>query len=192
MDKALSDAEILNIMPEATLIMSPELKNLRRLPPLPLVILYTTAPNFGHWTLLHEVSGSPMRGAERGRPTVEFFDSYGMKPDDQLAFISPEYRRESDQTKKELVRLLLGAGLGKDGSLSYNEYTFQAPTHPDGTPVNTCGRWIILRYLAGAGGGSPSLEDFRRIAYRWRDPDEWAVVMTSQLNDSPARLSWHR
>ena len=186
MDKALSDSEILNIMPEATIILSPELKKLRRLPPLPLVILYTTAPNFGHWTLLHEVPD------KRGRPTVEFFDSYGMKPDDQLAFISPAYRRESDQTKKELVRLLLGAGVGQDGepSLSYNEYKFQAPTHPDGTPVNTCGRWIILRYLAGAGGGSPSLEDFRRIAYRWRDPDEWAVVMTSQLEDSPARLAW--
>lgn len=168
MDKAFSDAEILRVIPEATIILSPELKKLRRLPSLPLVILYTTAPNYGHWTLLHRP----------GRPTIEFFDSYGMKPDDQLAYISPAYRRESDQTKKELVRLLLGsldeneAGLG----MSYNEHEFQAPRRPDGRPVNTCGRWIILRYLSGVGG--LSLEEFRRIAWRGSDPDEWAVAMT--------------
>jgi hypothetical protein len=185
MDKALSDSEILDIMPEATLILSPQLKRLKRLPRLPLVILYTTAPNFGHWTLLHEVLD------EKGRPTVEFFDSYGMKPDDELAFISPEYRQETAQTKKELLRLLFGAGLGngKQPNLSYNEYSFQAPTHPDGTPVNTCGRWVILRYLAGV-DSAPTLEEFRRMAFRWRDPDEWAVVMTSQLEDSPARTAW--
>ena len=180
MDKALSDSDILDIMPEATIILSPKLKQLKQLPRLPLVILYTTAPNFGHWTLLHNVLD------ERGRPTIEFFDSYGMKPDDELRFISPEYRQETAQTKKELVRLLFGTGLS---NISYNEYSFQAPTHPDGTPVNTCGRWIILRYLAGV-GAAPSLDEFRRIAYRWRDPDEWAVVMTSQLEDSPARLAW--
>jgi hypothetical protein len=186
MDKALSDVEIMSLIPEATIIMSPDLRKLDKLPRLPLVILYETAPNFGHWTLLHDV---PRTTNKKDGYVIEFFDSYGMKPDDELAFISPEYRRETAQSKKEIVRLL--AGLPARVPISYNEYQFQAPLGADGQPVNTCGRWIVLRYLSGLptsiGGSRMSLDEFRRIAFRWRDPDEWAVAMTEQLHHRKKR-----
>ena len=40
-------------------------------------------PKSGHWVAL-------IRGAnkKRNRPTMEFFDSYGMFPDDEKAYIS--------------------------------------------------------------------------------------------------------
>ena len=77
MEIPLSDDDIKKFIPNV--IVYSELKDFSPktlFSSLPIIILYETSPNNGHWTLLHEtVEG------------IEFFDSYGGLPDEELKFI---------------------------------------------------------------------------------------------------------
>ena len=93
---------------------------------LPVVILYRTGPDYGHWTLLHKLDNG----------NIEFFDSYGFKPDTEFGFIGNEY-----QLPHYLWELL--GKLSKLTRIHYNQYPLQSQSRG----VNTCGRWVILRHL---------------------------------------------
>src|SRR6185437_15941702 len=51
------------------------------------IILYETEPSYGHWCALFEVSST----------MLEFFDSYGGKPDSQLSMVPAHFRQQSGQ-----------------------------------------------------------------------------------------------
>jgi hypothetical protein len=90
---------------------------------IPVAILYQQTPYFGHWTLLLKTPEG-----------VEFFDSYGIQPDNEfkeLAWQQPHYLAKK---LLEIQRLI---------PINYNQYKLQS--RKEG--VNTCGRWVILRSL---------------------------------------------
>ena len=126
MDKSLSDLDIkaqgINniILYEDLYRVSPQ----QLLSMLPVAILYqphTKDPNMGHWTLLHKVPGS-----------VEFFDSYGFKPDQEFEVME---RQQPHYIAKMLLRLMPLT------TMSYSPYRFQAKDNH----IATCGRWIAVR-----------------------------------------------
>lgn len=125
---------------------------------LPVAILYqpySTNPNMGHWTLIHKVPGS-----------IEFFDSYGFKPDGQ-------FREMEYQQPHHIARLLLH--LMNLSNMSYNQYQLQRR----GSGIATCGRWIIVRNMFS----SYDLDRFVRAIKLVSDtmgisPDELAVKLT--------------
>lgn len=91
---------------------------------LPVAILYqphASDKNMGHWTLLHKVPGS-----------IEFFDSYGFKPDSEFKVI--DYQ-QPHYLAKLLVQLMHMT------KMSYNQYPLQGK----GSNIATCGRWVIVR-----------------------------------------------
>ncbi len=92
------------------------------------VILYETKDAFGHWVAL----------IKRG-DTVEFFDPYGYKPDDQRKFIPAAYKKQH-YPEKHLVKLLLDSGY----KIRYNHFELQDRNKHD---MSTCGRWVVLRIL---------------------------------------------
>lgn len=120
MDNPISDIEMRKYIPNV--VTYDQLEHLTQLP-LPLVILYITAfspPNKkGHWVLLH-----------RTPEGIEFFDSYGYKPDREFNDISPKlhYPHYLDHLLHRIK-----------SPVHYNDYSFQSPIS------NTCGRWVILR-----------------------------------------------
>lgn len=133
MDRPLSDDQMRQLIPQATVIkyseLSDVLKTERRLP-LPLVILYEVAPNQGHWVLVH-----------RTPEGIEHFDSYGYKPDQEFSFIPSSFRKRSGQQRRLLVQTLLS--LQSTGEkINYNQYKLQK----DSPKISTCGRWVVLRY----------------------------------------------
>ena len=89
MDIALSDKDIMRLIKgKANLLTYTELQKYNNIdqvlgPYSALVLLYETSKNFGHWVCVFKVNEN----------TIEHFDSYGLKPDDELKFI-PEYFRE--------------------------------------------------------------------------------------------------
>lgn len=93
---------------------------------LPVIILYEQTPRNGHWSLLHETVDND------GNSVVEFFDSYGMKPDDAIDVL----RIIEDKT---IVKFLLQ----NDKNIEYSPYQLQE-LKPG---ISTCGRHCILRYL---------------------------------------------
>jgi hypothetical protein len=123
----LSGIEIHDFLPNATILKYSQLKHLKKLPHLPLVILYEVKPDFGHWVTILETPDG-----------IEHFDSYGYVPDDELSFIPDNFKVISDQNNKYLLSLLYNS----NEPIHYNQYTFQG-----GNDIATCGRWVILRNM---------------------------------------------
>ena len=159
MDKSLSDTEMKRHIPN--LVSYDEIEHMNEkelLRRLPLVVLYLNAKDTGHWTLVHKVPGS-----------IEFFDSYGYKPDQEFKFIPDEF-----QTPKYLAKLL--NQIIKTTPISYNQYQFQEKRHG----VNTCGRHVLMRNMFSDVG----IEDYRRgiqnvCSSTGLSPDELSVKITN-------------
>ena len=114
-------------IPDALILKYGELRKYKKLPPLPLVLLYETKNNFGHWT-------SILRTPEG----IEHFDSYGYKPDEEFEFIPKKFRYKSNQDHKYLLDMLIKS----KEPVNYSQYNLQGDL-----PMATCGRWVILRNL---------------------------------------------
>lgn len=95
-----------------------------------LVILYETAKNFGHWVCLTLV-----------KDTIYFFDSYGLKIDDEFLNIDDSFKLKNKQDFRYLSFLL--AMTPDNIYIDYNDYCFQG-LEPDNA---NCGYWCVLRLL---------------------------------------------
>ncbi len=106
-----------------------------------IALLFETRPGNGHWTILFK----------RNNQMIEFFDSYGLVVDDELKFVNSKYKNMLRENYKYLTKLIYDSPY----ELEYNPHHFQKL---DGN-VNTCGRWIILRYIYK----SLTIDEFFRV-----------------------------
>ena len=91
-----------------------------------LLLLYETNLNVGHWVCL---LSKPKE--------VEFFDPYGIEPDNQLIFTNLKFRKENDMDFPYLSSLLL-----KDPrEIVYNNKRLQLMNEY----IETCGYWCGYR-----------------------------------------------
>lgn len=98
-----------------------------------LFVLYEYKPNYGHWTcILRSIN-------KQGAPCIEFFDSYGSKPDSQLGGFSPEIRNEYGMSFPLVAKLLLESKY----PIEYNNHKLQKHN----SKIQTCGRWGMLRCM---------------------------------------------
>lgn len=94
------------------------------------IILTETSVNTGHWcTIL------------RYNNIIEYFDSYGVRPDGELNFISAGMRKMLGEDKHYLSKLI--KTIHAPDKFVYNKKKLQVLK--DG--INTCGRWVILRII---------------------------------------------
>lgn len=91
------------------------------------IILYETSKNIGHWVCCFK----------RGNNIISFFDSLGLKPDDQFHEISIKFRKDIGIKRPCLTYLLSDT----NKKVEWNEYQLQS-FDPS---VSTCGRWCVLR-----------------------------------------------
>jgi len=94
-----------------------------------LILLYMTNQNYGHWVCAFK----------RNNNAIEFFDSYGFFPDDELKLIPEYFRKVSNQLYPHLTYLLLKS----KNKIEYNNVQLQKLKKD----VNTCGRWCIVRIM---------------------------------------------
>ena len=90
------------------------------------VILFETGKDFGHWICLFKYPDNK---------TIEFFDPYGYKPEDEKEFMPREYHGAYNYISRMLYN--------SPYEVEYNDYPFQQ----DKEGINTCGRWTISRLL---------------------------------------------
>jgi len=93
------------------------------------IILIEQNFNSGHWACIL-----------RYGKTIEWFDSYGLKPDGELRFISTIKKKLLGEDHKYLSNLLSEAH-SRGWDVVYNKKKLQKLK--DG--INTCGRWVLLR-----------------------------------------------
>lgn len=94
------------------------------------IILTESKSNEGHWCCILKYNN-----------VIEWFDSYGCRPDGELSFISKTMKLLLGENKHYLSRLL-NTKLSNQNVI-YNKTRFQVLD--DG--INTCGKWTILRIL---------------------------------------------
>jgi hypothetical protein len=99
------------------------------------IILTESQINSGHWCCILKYGD-----------TVEWFDSYGVRPDGELNFISAGMRKILGEDKHHLSRLI--KTIKSPTKFIYNKKKLQVLK--DG--VNTCGRWTILRLVLSKNG----------------------------------------
>lgn len=84
------------------------------------ILIETDGENQGHWLLLFK----------KGK-TIEFFDSFGIKPDEQKFFVEDEQLDRNNYLSMLLKK--------SPYTITYNHYKFQE------LDATTCGRWISMR-----------------------------------------------
>ena len=108
------------------------------------IILTESEINSGHWCCILKYNN-----------TIEWFDSYGVKPDGELNFISAGMRKILGEDKHYLSKLI--KTIKSPDKFIYNKKKLQVLK--DG--INTCGRWSILRLILFKQGYN--LDDFLRF-----------------------------
>lgn len=132
-NRPTSDEELRRACPGLETWLYKDLARLPRLPRLPIAVLYETEPGFGHWV-----------GVLSTPEGIEHFDSYGVRPDDELKWVPKKYRAAFMEDSPHMVALLLEAEM-RGAAINYNESPLQGK-RPN---IATCGRWVALRCRNG-------------------------------------------
>lgn len=163
MEIALSNYDILQMINyKSNLMTYPELTKYDNLDEAlgkygALVLLYETKQNYGHWVCIFKVN----------KNTVEHFDSYGYKPDDELKFIPNYFRKLNNEWYPHLTSLLYYSKY----TVIYNEYRLQKKKKG----INTCGRWVVTRLNYRM---IPQ-DVFANFFLEYKDPDKLVTYLTS-------------
>lgn len=113
-----------------------------------VILLYLTSVNnekiegkntlvrYGHWVFLNKMIDG----------TLEFFDSYGNGPDEQLKIIrkntTQKFMNENNQNYPHLMRIITNSvNNGEIKKVIFNDKKLQSVN----SDISTCGRWVGLR-----------------------------------------------
>lgn len=124
-----------------------------------VILLYETSPRVGHWICL--ILHSSTR-------TIEFFDSYGFKPDDESKFIPEE------MWKMNYLSILLKRASDQGYNIEYNEVPLQ---NINDKTIATCGRWVVFRLL----NKNIPLDLFQQRFKYYRDRDYIVTQLTYNI-----------
>lgn len=125
-----------------------------------IFLLYESRPDFGHWTLV-------MR---RTPEEVEFFDSYGIFPDEELNWVGAEENKQLGQSYPYLSKLLHDSPYPK---LEYNDHKFQKMSDD----VSSCGRWAALRLILR----DLTINEFKRL-FKGKNGDDLVTLITELIS----------
>jgi len=159
--KSLSSTEIRKLCDGKVRVISyPELANYASIDEAlgkygAMIVLYETKRGYGHWVAVF-----------RFAPGVcEFFDPYGMKPDEELKYIPDYYRHVSGQDEPHLSNLLQNSDYKL---VVYNGAKLQKFRDD----VNTCGRWCAFRVALR----QVPLKQFVKMFIGQRESPDWLVT----------------
>ncbi len=165
---SLSDDDIKHILKGKTNIISySDLHKYRSLDDLlrpygTAVILYETKKDSGHWVAL----------IKQPNNVVEFFDSYGFKPDSELKWVPKELKEGLNEDHTYLIRLLLGSGY----KVEYNHHQLQSKA----IGHSECGRHVATRILLKDIPIDSYAKFLKSGGYKMK-PDKVVTIVTNEL-----------
>lgn len=128
----------------------------------------------GHWVGL-------CRTVDEDRnDSINFFDSYGIIPDDEKKKIDRYFMNLIGTTENYLTKLLWNARKDYDLIIEYNQIPFQKMSKT----INTCGRWVATRLIMR----DISMKDFQEFMKKMkkqydRPYDEIVTLLTQPVLD---------
>ena len=169
----LSDSDIYNkLRGKTNIVLYRDLNKIKDIDQLlkndSAVILYEKSPKNGHWICL-------IRYMNHGKPTIEFFDSYGMFPESQKKFINNTFLKDSQQAFNKIADLLYKAM--DRYVVEYNDHKLQKWS-PE---IATCGPHVVARILMK----DKPLAEYNKFLNSFKDkgltPDDVVTVIANNL-----------
>jgi len=135
MDVPISNFDIMKKLKGQTrIIFYEDLTNINNIIPLldkgSVVILYKSKPDYGHWTALVSTPEG-----------IEYFDSYGDKPEGAKIGVNKEFLQESHQYTNQLAKLLYDAS--SIVQINFNNHRLQKLDKR----IATCGKHVVVRII---------------------------------------------
>jgi len=96
----------------------------------PPIILYSSKPDYGHWTALVKTPEG-----------IEYFDPYGEHIDEAKKNVNKQFLKKTNQYNNRLAELLLRAS--QFHNIHYNDHKLQKRSKS----ISTCGKHVITRIL---------------------------------------------
>jgi hypothetical protein len=125
-----------------------------------IFLFLTESPTSGHWLTMFQRKGGD----------IEYFDSYGDKPEAQREWLSDEQLEQLGQSQPYLWKLLKASGR----RVFYSPVQYQK----DRADVNTCGRWAVARLICK----DMSNHEFHTLVSKsGYKPDDWVALFTYEM-----------
>lgn len=122
-------------------------------------LFLTENENTGHWVCMFKRNGF-----------IEYFDSYGEKPEAQRSWVTQDQLEELGEGKPFLMDLLRRSKY----HVYYNTHAYQK----DKKDYNTCGRWCVARLICK----DMTNQQFYNIATKsGQSPDDWVSLFTYEM-----------
>lgn len=182
MSISLSGDQIKSLVPyPINIYQYPDIKHFKNIDDLlrpsgATVILFNTNETnegmFGHWTCLLKTID------DDNNDSINFFDSYGIVPDDEKKMINKHFMNIIGQTANYLSKLLLDAKTINNDVVEYNEKKLQQ-MKPN---INTCGRHVAIRLILK----DLSMNDYQKFMDQLKSkykksPDEIVTILTDPV-----------
>lgn len=185
MKLSLSGDQVQKLIPFKVRVFTyPEIKNFHHVDQLldpygAVVILFNTSEGkegqaIGHWC------GICRTLDDDHNPSINFFDSYSMIPDDEKKYINKNFLEEKGMKENFLLGLLYDAQQRLDDVIEYNDMRMQKMS-PN---IRTCGRFTALRLTMK----DKSMNKFQKFIKRLQEkfsksPDEIVTLLTQPVLD---------
>ena len=124
-----------------------------------IILFQNESANSGHWCCIWLDD----------KDTLQFFDSYGLKPDDELQYSQYNLRIHNNVAVPHLSHLIEQSNY----KLEWSTYKLQKMKDK----TNTCGRYAAYRLLHR----DMSNEEFAKLlnANKYYEPDFWITILTA-------------
>jgi hypothetical protein len=128
-------------------------------------LFLTQSETVGHWLCMFA----------RDDGSIEYFDSYGEKPEAQRKWIGEEKLEELGEAEPYLFNLLKES----NKKVYYNTYPYQT----DRNDINTCGRWCVARLIMK---DYSNLQFYNAVRRDMKERgitklDDWVAVWTYEM-----------
>jgi hypothetical protein len=169
---ALSNGDINEILePDTKIIIYPEFGGMQSIDEAfdslgrCVFLFLTTSESSGHWLTMFK----------RGDNTIEYFDSYGEKPEAQREWLTEEMLEDLGQSEPYLMNLLKASGY----KVYYNTVRYQKVKDD----YNSCGRWCVARLICK---DMSNLQFYNTVKegmkeYGVNQPDDWVSLFTYEF-----------
>lgn len=172
-ERPLSDEEVLELCDnKANLMTYKDLHKYKNIDDVlgkhkACVILVETKPNFGHWCCLFKYPN---------KNTLEWYDSYGYKPDDELDFVEEDYKRNNNMNYPHLTKLLYGGS--KKYNIEYNDKNNQS----EKSNISTCGRYCGMRLKLRDLDNKKFNKMLSSLSNKLKKSKDWVITAITELN----------
>jgi hypothetical protein len=168
---ALSNDDIQNILePDTKIFTYPDFGNMTTIDEAfdklgrCIFLFLTTSPTSGHWLTMF-----------RKGNTVEYFDSYGEKPEAQREWLSQDELEALGEDTPYLMDLLKKSPY----KVYWNTHAYQK----DKNDINTCGRWAVARLITK---DLSNQQFYNLVRDQMKEkgltnPDDWVALFTYEM-----------